>query len=86
MICAVGCVTGLRDYPTLFEAIHDVDVQAELAVGSFINSPEHSRGRRRSSRENVPEETVPGNVRYSSTSPTPSSASSTPGRSSSCCR
>ncbi len=64
LICSVGCISGLRDYPTLLEAVRGLDVAVELAVGSFIVSPEHNRGRERIFRTNVPEGTVPPNVSY----------------------
>jgi glycosyltransferase involved in cell wall biosynthesis len=64
LISAVGCISGLRDYPTLLEAVRGLDVSVELAVGSFIVSPKHNRGRRRLFETNVPAETVPPNVTY----------------------
>lgn len=64
LICSVGCIAGLRDYPTLVEATRNLPVRVELAVGSFIQSPKHRRERAELFRSAIPPESLPENVTY----------------------
>jgi len=64
VICSVGCVSGLRDYQTLVEAVRGLPVQVELAVGSLVASPTHQRQRAELIQEALPPNTLPENVSY----------------------
>ena len=64
VICSVGCVSGLRDYQTLVEAVRGLPVRVELAVGSLVASPKHQRRRAALIQEALPPNTLPENVGY----------------------
>lgn len=64
LICSVGCVSGFRDYRTLVEAVHDLPVRVELAVGSLILSDAHRRQRAQLFQAAIPPEQLPPNVGY----------------------
>jgi glycosyltransferase involved in cell wall biosynthesis len=64
LICAVGCVSGFRDYRTLVAAAGDLPVRVELAVGSLILSTEHKRLRAERFQTNIPPAELPANISY----------------------
>jgi glycosyltransferase involved in cell wall biosynthesis len=64
VICSVGCVSGLRDYQTLVEAVRGLPVRVELAVGSLVASSKHQRQRAELIQEALPPNTLPENVSY----------------------
>jgi glycosyltransferase involved in cell wall biosynthesis len=64
MICSVGCISGFRDYSTLVEAVRELPVTVELAVGSLILSEADSRRRAGLFRSAIPTDELPENVQY----------------------
>lgn len=64
LICSVGCVSGFRDYRTLVDAVRDLPVRVELAVGSLVLSAAHRKQRAELFQSTLPPETLPENVRY----------------------
>jgi glycosyltransferase involved in cell wall biosynthesis len=64
VICSVGCISGLRDYRTLVEAVRGLPVRVELAVGSLVTSAKHRHQRAEQIQEALPPEMLPENVSY----------------------
>jgi glycosyltransferase involved in cell wall biosynthesis len=64
LICSVGCISGFRDYRTLVEAVRDLPVRVELAVGNLLPDPRQQRRRAALIREQLPRESLPANVDY----------------------
>jgi glycosyltransferase involved in cell wall biosynthesis len=64
LVCAVGCVSGFRDYRTLIAATHGLPLRVQLAVGSLILSSDHKRERARLFEDAIPPEQLPENVTY----------------------
>jgi glycosyltransferase involved in cell wall biosynthesis len=64
LICSVGCISGLRDYATLVQAVRGLPVRVELAVGSLIQSVGHQRRRAELIRSALPPAELPTNVSY----------------------
>ena len=63
-LCSVGCISGFRDYATLIDAVRDLPVRVELAVGSLILSEEDRRRRAELFRSTIPPDELPENVTY----------------------
>jgi glycosyltransferase involved in cell wall biosynthesis len=64
LVCAVGCISGFRDYTTLVAATHALPLRVQLAVGSLILSSDHRRERARLFETAVPPDRLPENVSY----------------------
>jgi glycosyltransferase involved in cell wall biosynthesis len=64
LICAVGCISGYRDYKTLVEAVRDLPVQVELAIGNLNLSESQQRSRAALIQSKLPAESLPNNVKY----------------------
>lgn len=64
LVCAVGCVSGYRDYRTLVEAVRGLDARFELAVGSLILSADDRQRRAALFEAAIPAELLPPNVAY----------------------
>lgn len=64
LVCAVGCVSGYRDYRTLVDAARGLDARFELAVGSLILSADDRRRRAAMFEAAIPAELLPPNVAY----------------------
>ena len=64
LICSVGCISGFRDYKTLVEAVRDLPVRVELAIGNLNLSDSQQRSRAALIQATLPAETLPDNVTY----------------------
>ncbi len=64
LICSVGCLSGFRDYHTLVEAVRDLPVRVELAIGNLLPDPAQQRSRARLIAERLPRAALPPNVDY----------------------
>lgn len=62
LVCSVGSES--RDYRTLIEAVRDVRVHVQLAVGSLILSTAHKQQRAERFRSAIPASALPENVNY----------------------
>ena len=63
VICSVGCVSGFRDYRTLVDAVRELPVRVELAVGSLILSDAHKQQRAQLFQTAIPPDQPPGERR-----------------------